>query len=284
VRQINLWPLGVLVFSAIEPHIELSPIRVRPGIAKRGGVALLIGIPGILILVWFHQLWHGLTPPAFQSTHGAPLPPGHSGWQHEGPNFAVPAMVLAVFGVASSFFVLFLWNTVRQMLAQRRLLKIAALGLIGGALTAIIPPTEYTPPPGPRYSGLWNIAAHAPVIHHRSTLMIALAALGGLLLMLWFLALSERDRWIWLATWACFIAAQIANAMAWHKYYEPFCLIMLALAAGRIAKRPGVPKLAALGPPLLAVLLAGVTLANLKTRPSDGWIKLNPHTYEATVR
>jgi hypothetical protein len=54
--------------------------------------------------------------------------------------------------------------------------------------------------------------------------------------------------------------------MAWHKYYEPFCLMMFALAASRLPTRreASPPRWAYAGPVLLAAVLAGVTLVNLK--------------------
>jgi hypothetical protein len=272
VRQINLWPLGVLVVAvALNRHPahdeddRLAPPLER-GWPRNACLMLLTGIPALLILAWFHHLWHGLTPPAFQTVHG-PVPPGHSGWQHEGPNFAVPAMVLSVFAATGLFFAGFLWPTIRAVLTGRGL-SIVIAGLLIGAATALLVPTDFTPAPGPRYSGLWNVSAHFPVAGHRSLLIVALAAAGGALILVWFLALGPRDRWIWLSAWLCFTAAQVANAMAWHKYYEPFCLMMLALAAAKVVDRRRAPGWAVAGPILLAVLLAAVTLSNLTAPPA----------------
>jgi hypothetical protein len=191
-----------------------------------------------------------------------PIPPDHSGWQHEGPNFSVPTMVLAVLGVASTFYAGFLWQS-REALARR--FALVAGGAFVGGIAALVVPSNWNDKAG-RYSGLWNVSKKFPVFAERSTLMIALAALGGAMIVAWFVALNARDRWIWLATWACFIAAQTANAMAWHKYYEPFCLMMFAIAASRLPMRreSRPPRWAYAGPVALAVLLAGVTLANLK--------------------
>ena len=275
VRQINLWPLGVLVAGvALTPSADrrdddsLAP-PLAPGWPRGAGLMLLTGVPAVLILAWLYRLWHGLTPPAFQTVEGE-VPAGHSGWQHEGPNLAVPAMVLSVLAATGLFFAPLVLPTIRDVVTKRgRALALIGLGVLAGAATALAVPTDFTPAPGPRYSGLWNVAAHFPVVAHRSLLIAALAAAGGATVVLWFLALGARDRWIWLSAWACFAAAQSANAKAWHKYYEPFCLMMLALAAAKVIERRPPPRWAIAGPVLLAALLAGVTLSNL-TRPPGG--------------
>jgi hypothetical protein len=266
VRQINLWPLGVLTLGAmiavnrdsdnsLAPKFSLCPTRLA--------AILLTGVPALLILAWFYRMWHGLTPPAFQTVEG-PLPPGHSKWQHEGPNFAVPAMVLSVLAMAGFFFAPFVLPTLRATLSdRRRSFGVLLIGMAAGLATALLVATDFNHDAG-RYSGLWNVSKAFPVLAHRSLLIAALAAAGGAVVMTWFLALDSRGRWLWLATWACFIVAQSANAKAWHKYYEPFCLIMLALAAGRVTARGGVSRWAVVGPILLTMLLAGVTLWSLK--------------------
>ena len=277
VRQINLWPLGVIVAAVVfmdasrdvDDPDSLAP-ALYPDWWKAAAVSLLAGVPALLILAWFYGLWHGLTPPAFQSVDG-PLPPGHSKWEHEGPNFAVPAMVMAVLGATGFFFLGLLLPAVRRVLAKRpRQFAAVVAGILVGAALALVVPTEYTPAPGPRYSGLWNISAKFPAIGGRSLFMAAMSAAGGAVAALFFLALGRRERWLWLATWACFAVAQSANAKAWHKYYEPFCLMMLALATARVIARHGAPKWAFLGPLLLAALLAAVTLSNLTTPPTSG--------------
>jgi hypothetical protein len=266
VRQINLWPLGPIVVGmmlARDDGRDADAARLTPPLHRRswmiGAFTTLVGIPALLVLAYFHHLWNGFVPPPFQHVNG-PLPPGHSGWQHEGPNVAVPTMVLAVLGVAGVFYSGFLWPARR---ALRRRLELIACGALIGLIAAIAVKTNWSEAEG-RYSGLWNVSKSFPVFAERSTLMAALAALGGGMVIAWFVALSARDRWIWLATWVCFIAAQTANAMAWHKYYEPFCLMMFAIAASRLpARDPRPPRWPCAGPIALAALLAGVTLSNL---------------------
>lgn len=270
VRQTNIWVLGALAAGAALAHDpgdthedRLSP-PLQTGWLNRAGSMLLTGIPAAIILAWLAHLWHGLTPPAFQTFHG-PLPPGHSGWQHEGPNFAVPAMVLAVLGTTGVFYAGFAWQSLRDALLgrERRARAILLAGLILGGMTAVVVQTSWNPTLG-RTSGLWNIARVWPAFHERSVLVLALAAAGGATTALWFLALGRRDRWIWLATWVCFIISQTANAMAWQRYYEPFCLMILALAVGRMGVRRPTPRWALAGPLVLAALLAAVTVLRLR--------------------
>jgi hypothetical protein len=260
VRQTSLWLAGPLVVGAMLPaRTEEANLSWR-----RGATMLLMAIPAILVVVWFYHLWGGLTPPAFKTFRGAVAPPGHSGWQHVGPNPAVPAIALAVFGTAGVFFAGFIWTTLRDILAEPKNLAIIAVGLFVGLACGTVVPTEFSFASG-RYSGLWNLSARFPVIGHRSVFIAALAALGGMSLAVWFLALDRRrERWIWLTAWLCFIAAQTANAKAWQKYYEPFCLMMLALAAGKVAARQSPPKWAIAGPLALAAGLACVTLWTLQ--------------------
>lgn len=269
VRQINLWPLGVIVVGIVledDQDESLAPPLIMNW-WKFAALAALTGVPALIILAWFHQLWHGMTPPAFQTVHG-PLPPEHSTWQHEGPNYAVPTMVSAVLAATGAFFLGFLLPAIRKILAKHpRQLAVVLIGMLIGIVLAVVVPTDFNQENG-RYSGLWNISAHFPAVAHRSLFMVAMSALGGAVVALFFLALDRRDRWIWLATWACFAAAQSANAKAWHKYYEPFCLMMLALATSRVIARHGAPAWwAYVGPVLLAALLGGVTLMNLTAPP-----------------
>jgi len=275
VRQINLWPAGVLAVAAAMPgwresselESHLAP-PLSPWWGVRTGVMIVAALPAVAVLMWFYSMWGGLTPPAFQSV--APsrelVPAWHSGWQHEGPNPAVPAMILAVLGTTGVFYGGFFWPKLREVWeSEDRRLALLAGGLLLGAMAASIVPTTWNEGAG-RYSGLWNVSRAFPTIGERSLLMIALATVGGGVLALGFMSLGRRARWIWLTAWVCFIAAQTANAMAWQKYYEPFCLMMLPLAASRIVGQRPVPRWAFFGPLLLAILLAGVTVWSFRGR------------------
>jgi hypothetical protein len=278
VRQLNLWPLGVLTVAAAVGAVDADidrPGRLRPPLARgwgrRAAGMLVAGLPAVLVLAWLVSLWGGLTPPAFREASGL-VSEGVAGSMHQGFNPAVPAMVLAVLGATGLFFTGFVWERIKEIIAgrDRRGLAVVLAGAGVGAAAALLAPTSFDRAAG-RYSGLWNVARAFPVVADRSLLVLALAALGGAIVAIWFLAMGPRDRWIWLAAWGCFVAAQAANRMAWQRYYEPFCLIMLALAASRVAGRedgpgrpPPPPRWAVAGPLLLAGLLATVTLWSLR--------------------
>jgi hypothetical protein len=266
VRQSHLWAAGVLWVAALAGHstaLGKPDVRGNTRHALRRLLPVVLAtIPAFSLVGYFVYRWGGLTPPQFQAaTPGAPW--GTS--VHRGANPAAPAMVLAVLGAIGTFFAGFVWPQVRDVVRQRGpgLLAVLAGGL-AGTLAAVVVRTDFDRAAG-RVSGLWNISKAFPVVGGRSTLIVALAALGGVCIVLWALALARRDRAIWLGAWACFIAAQVANSMAWQRYYEPFCLIMMPLAVSRLpdARAGRLPRIAGLGPLALAALLAAATVFTL---------------------
>lgn len=285
VRQVNLWPWGVVVVAVMLAESsdhrdgagELARRSAGPALARGWGWRLLAmtvaGVPALLILAWFYRLWGGLTPPAFNASSDGASHVVSAASHHAGPNPAVPAMVLAVLGATGPFFIAFIWRPLAKLRsAGGRPGRVLIAGLLLGMGTALVVPTSWDHAAG-RSSGLWNVSRAFALIADRSVLIAGLAAVGGATVAAGFAALGARDRWIWLAAWACFIAAQSANAMAWHRYYEPFCLMMLALAASRAgvtaadtSAPPPLPRFAWAGPVVLAALLATVTVYSLELR------------------
>jgi hypothetical protein len=268
VRQSHLWAAGVLWTAAAlgdRPHaaIEMSHEVRAAGWLRRLAPAALATLPALVLVGYFVFRWGGPTPPHFQGK-GAGAPWGATA--HLGINPAAPAMVLAVLGATGTFYAGFLWPQIRSLARDRgpRLAMVLAGGVVG-ALAALLVRTDFNRAAG-RVSGLWNVSQAFPVIGGRSsTLIVGLAVLGGLYVVLWSLALDRRARVVWLSAWPCFIAAQVANSMAWQRYYEPFCLVMLALGVSRLPDLPAgrVPRVATLGPAALAALLAAATVFTL---------------------
>jgi hypothetical protein len=176
VRQINLWPLApLMVMAAMSGRHQPDPANsqlappLSPSWIPRAGTMLLMAIPAGAVLLTFWLLWGGLTPPAFQTVAAdrASVPAWHSGWQHEGPNPAVPAMILAVLGTTGLFFGGLLLPAFRAIWQEKdRRLTLLIAGLIGGALTAVIVPSTWSESAG-RYSGLWNISKAFPALGDR---------------------------------------------------------------------------------------------------------------------
>jgi hypothetical protein len=247
IRQSDAWAAAVLWAAAWRGNASenSAPFDTRAAVARLGGMALAT-VPAAALLLWFVHLWHGLLPVGMQSFHG-------------GANPAVPATVLGVFGILAIFFTPF----AAPSRLPRRGLFIGG-GAAMGFIAAALPVMTYSHAQG-RESGIWNLALHLPMVHQRSILMIALATLGGALLVIWLLSLETRDRWIFLITWLAFIAAQTENTKAWQRYYEPFVLIALPLMASRVMEhRNSWPRpIAIAGPLILALLLAAITAAGL---------------------
>jgi len=103
----------------------------------------------------------------------------------------------------------------------------AAVGLVIG----LIPETSYHFPD--RRSGLWRVVGMLPTLAERSPLIVCLAAAGGAVVTLAFMAVGHRERAILAVALFGFVAAQTVNPMIWQRYYEPFLLIWLVLAASQ---------------------------------------------------
>jgi hypothetical protein len=282
VRQIHIWPLAMLLagawlgardrpdrefdFALDLRHLLSEPLRR----ISRAALVLLAALPAVAILLWFWNLWGGLTPPVFHE-------------RHVGGNPAAPAFVLAVFGVLSLFFVPFVLDGLRRLWVRHTWLLALALG--AGLLFALAAPTTYSVAEG-RYSGLWNIAKHLPAPLDRSLFITPLAVLGALLVAAWVVTLARRERWIMLAALVAFTAAQCASFQLWQRYNEPFVLLWLALAAARVqpARSGAGEGWRVAGPLALAGTLAAVTAISLVlARPVKPREFLAPWETEAPI-
>jgi hypothetical protein len=255
-RQVHLWVAGPLWAAA----------WLAPGISRPAGVRQLLDrlpqrlrsllpmvaatVPAALILVLFAWAWGGLTPPSFRA-------------QYKGVNWAAFAFVLSLLGVGSVFFLGYVVDPLADLLRSRRLYLAGA----AGALVAAIPKTTFSVEEG-RFSGMWRLATKVPDIAGRtSPVIVVLSAFGAMMLMVWWRALTDRDRWIMLGTWLAFASAQAASFQLWQRYNEPMVLLMLAIMASRSRRSgvhaPIVDRLVAParlgGVALLSVLLAGFT-------------------------
>ncbi|MFI5379949.1 MAG: hypothetical protein ACHRHE_11675 [Tepidisphaerales bacterium] len=236
-RQIHLWAIALFWTAA-----WLSPAN-RP---RWLAITTLAMLPAIAAVAAFVYAWHGAVPPSLREAH-----------QHL--NFAVPAVVLCLIAIVSAAMAGFLvpaWPRIRPAI------RWVLLGILVGLILGSAPESSYSFESG-RSSGIWNIVRRLPVICNRSPLIVLLSALGGGLSAAWIIALGRHRGTILLVAWAAFSLAHTTGANAWQRYFEPFVLMTLVLAAAWISGRTA-PRWALAGPAALALLLAAVTVLSLR--------------------
>ncbi|HWE01564.1 MAG TPA: hypothetical protein VG326_04075 [Tepidisphaeraceae bacterium] len=243
VRQNHAWILAPLC-AAVWMKPNDSRRRRDAGGPSRVAFLLLVCLPAMAALGWFIRLWHGMTPPSQRGYVG-------------GFNPAAPVMALAVGGAIGVFFL----PIIASQLPARHAWRLAVPGAIVGLLIGIVPATSYSVADG-RYSGIWNAVPHFPVVLGRSSLVVGLAALGGVVMSLWLAILPSRRRWIWFSAAVAFGAAQAAGHNAFQRYDEPFILIAAALSLAPAARHS--PRWTWFGPLALSGILAAITLLSLR--------------------
>jgi hypothetical protein len=249
VYQLEAWVLAPMLVSVWigdtapgrDLQIASSPRRVRHAVG-----VLLAAIPGFLLLAWFVKQWGGLAPHT-------------QGWVRPvtGVNFAAIVMILATCGALGLGYAGWFWRSpVRRW---------AIVGATIALAIALVPPTTYDKDAG-RWSGLWNVAGALPLIRDRSPVIILLAAIGGFVLGVMLGVLPRRERWIFAAALAGFVAAHSAINQAWQRYYEPMILMTFALAASDLPDRikPSQVTIARIALAGLAVVQAGLTMLSLR--------------------
>lgn len=259
-RQIHIWsaaPIWLAAWLAVGPSEHpATPLPLTHPVRRLRAafIALLLTLPAFALLLAFHQLWHGLTPPDFQSQHARPL-------SLHSPSsllalLETPVFTLSLLACFSAFFAGWLIPAFRKLFKAHPALVI--ITVILAHVLALLPETTYLREP--RSSGLWNavkfLDAHGMILFHRSSpLILFLAPVGALALLCWLSLLPLRERFFAAFTFLAFVAAQSANANAWQRYLEPMLLILLALAAAG-APAPRWPTLSRIGPLALAAGLA----------------------------
>lgn len=274
-RQSHLWAAAMLWISAYlgasnehavsdpslrhEIRVFTSDLRSRLG---RAGRAVVCSLPSFAIVAGLFVLWGGLTPPAFQATETT------KHVAHTGLSPSTPAFLLALFGLLGVFFA---GPVVRPALALVRTRPAGVAGVLAIALAGlVILPTTYDKEAG-RWTGLWNLVDRLPSFGHISPAMVALGLAGTMLLLTLAATLDRRHRWVLIAAFFGFAAAQSANSQLWQRYVEPFVLIVLAvmvarLASMRVLTRPERVSLV-VGPSLLALLFAVLTAVSIVRSP-----------------
>ena len=219
VRQVHVWTFGAVAagYYALWDAGRMSAVRAVTRTVIACGLAAAL-------LVMFYQLWHGLTPPAFQPGSSTTLP---LATRTGGLALGAPAMLLAVFGVFGPWLLPWLWPEA----TRRKVLRLFFIGAVAGLLLGLVPSSTYDTN---NRSGLWNVVRVLPTFAGRSPLFVGLAMAGGGVVAVAIAALRGRSRLVLTTALAGFALVQMANPSLWQRYYEPFALLWLALAASEI--------------------------------------------------
>ncbi|HMZ51649.1 MAG TPA: hypothetical protein PK988_05240 [Candidatus Sumerlaeota bacterium] len=211
-RQISAW--------AIAP-VAVAVLQSRDNLKLRIALMVMLVLLPAAILVKFHQLWGGLTPPAFQT-------------RYQRPNPAAIMMVLSYLGIVTPFFIAASPSLVRRVRWNSpAVVACATVGLIA----SVAWPTAYNLTEGRSGGPLWSIAQRLPSLAGRSIMFPPLAIMGAVgLFALWNGARSQRPRATMLVV--ALVAMMAAHATiheAYERYYQPpimlLCAWLFSLAA-----------------------------------------------------
>lgn len=252
-NPIDLFPGRGILPGPTEFHLRERTARLLP--------ALLATLPSFLLVIYFVALWGGLVPPQFQDDTDQAID-GTS--KHIGGNPAVPAVILALFGMYTPFLLPLITREIRDVLRRARPGRwLIWTGATLGLVAALAVETTYSHAEG-RWGSYWSIVRNLPTPGGRSIVIVPLASLGGAAIGAILAASQPRTRWILLVALLGFIAANTANSKAWIRYYDPFVVIwgIFAVADVYLVRRER-PALKDIWKPLLAPLALAVAFAAL---------------------
>lgn len=254
VRQSHVWCAALVVAAVLWNDQRTLALRRAPA-------GLLAVVPALGVLGAFVILWHGLVPPMFQAGgREYELSTQYSGWAALAPGFT-----LALVGFYGMFLLPWFCTDARLAHNRRQLICILALGAAIGLILGMLPESTFHIPN--RRSGLWRLVQMAPYVADRSPVIWVLSSIGGAISALALLVLERRDRWIMLIGLLAFMLAQCANPMVWQRYYEPWVLMWLLLAASRVTRDTTTPLANTLrmgGLTILILFQIAVTLYTLR--------------------
>ena len=133
---------------------------------------------------------------------------------------------------------------------------------------AAIPESSWSRDEGRWGGALWQAVKSFPVIGGRSTLVVAAAGLGTLLLSALWIRAAEvrrgRQATIVIMTLLALFVVQVGNSQVWERYFDPAILVALAwlTALGIDRTRPHSAGRAVLGAGLLALAQLGISALN----------------------
>ncbi len=266
-RQVHIWTAGLFWLSSWLGDEDNASIpwpasvlaKPRTRITRTIG-AIALSVPAFGLLSLFVRYWGGLVPQRFAEQ----IPP--ASLSRIAGSAAAP-LVLSMLGAYSVFFVGYLWRPLRSLWRCHKGVLLGAAGL--GLLLSLLPATTADFDAG-RRGVLWSIGMKGPLLFHDATgqartslIVILLSVWGAVCAAAWLSACNRRDRTILLAAMLGFTLSQLPSQQLWHRYFDPFVLLLLALFAPRAwehAERrlPNTPRERAVqvaGPALLAAAL-----------------------------
>ncbi len=235
-RQINLWLLAPLAASW-----WLGGRRNTLAVA---GAAIL----PCAVLIGFVLLWQGLVPPRFRTLHASGANPAAIGYT---------LTLIAAYGICLLPAVV---DGTRRLAARRGTLIAIA---IAGAGLAALGPSDASLEAGRNGGWLWTLVERMPLIGDRSVVLLFGGSAGLLVITALFLELEpaggKHAALVILAALAGFIAAHVANAQIFQRYYDPMVLLTLVWLATTLPKR-GLTRWCLLALAIQQAIFAAVTL------------------------
>lgn len=304
-RQIHVWAAAVVWVGAMVAQARLKgsdeqhATRVGQTLEDAGAfvrtltsrwvvLAVLATMPAFAVVGGFVLVWGGLTPPKFRaSTNPDAVSGAVDATTVTGISPATAVLVLALVGLFGLFFAGY-WvssglslgrSAARRGEALMGTIKSGVVGGVAAGVLSAIPTTTWLSPS--RKGALWEITRkfegdatlagirlpRLVIADHVNLVMWLLAVVGGAVLGMCWRAADVRGRWVLGAGLIAFTAANCAQALSWQRYLEPMVLLwwVLMVSVLRWEGSSRVWRWAWVGPVLLAILLAAVTVGQFGT-------------------
>ena len=254
VRQIFIWTIGPIIFAGLlaSPLVRTLPDSILPkreSAQRSWGLltcAIAAAIPAVVLLFVFIGLWGGLVPPRF------------SGFHASGYSLCAFGYALAVAAIYAPFFLMVVPDIMGVLYRVRVWVIVFA---IIGAVLSVLGPSDVNIDAGRMGGPVWRLVGMGPVFAERSLVLAGFAACGAAALTVLVGAAFESRRGapalVLMCAWFATNSTQVINTQMFPRYFDtPTLLIYTWLGALILAGRGDAETRAAVGPPLLAILLA----------------------------
>ncbi|WP_460730105.1 hypothetical protein [Nocardia heshunensis] len=215
-RQTFVWLLVPAVLSCVDP---VRP-RDDPKSALRG--AVLVAVPGVVVLGWLILLWGGLTPPAMRQFNAA------------NPSWTAIAFT---FAVAAIFAVPVLVATTSFAVVREHLVAGVVTGLIVAAPALVFRSAATKFPDDSRRGGvLWTVVGQLPDVAGRSPVLAVAAFVGGFACTALFFVLERRSAVIIAAALIALAVVTAPGSQLYQKYAELPIAMLAVLVIAELAR------------------------------------------------